>query len=117
MCIMYSGVFWLQDTLLAFLILFLGAGWGGRGVLEQLLIACVHFVTYSLSLSLRAVSDKFQDFAQKKKLKHAGDPDVSYHRSTHCWCIKLPTVDINVCRFPSRTWPDTFAEFPNTRRS
>ena len=27
--------------------------------------------------SLRAVSDKFQDFAQKKKLKHAGDPDVN----------------------------------------
>lgn len=25
----------------------------------------------------RAVSDKFQDFAQKKKLKHAGDPDIS----------------------------------------
>ena len=23
------------------------------------------------------MSDKFQDFAQKKKLKHAGDPDVS----------------------------------------
>ena len=29
------------------------------------------------------MSDKFQDFAQKKKLKHAGDPDVSYHRSIH----------------------------------
>ena len=31
MCIICFGVFWLQDTLLAFLILFLGGGGGGGG--------------------------------------------------------------------------------------
>lgn len=36
------------------------------------------YVTYYYSCvsPSRVVAQKFQDFAQKKKLKHAGDPDV-----------------------------------------
>lgn len=40
---------------------------------------CLAYLTalsISSSLCFRVVAQKFQEFAQKKKLKHAGDPDV-----------------------------------------